>query len=180
METASGRPHIPNAIPRFLDAQEGSVDETVHEETWDPYEGSDGTVGGPAEQAEEAARRVILAGLGAAALAVDTAEDTFNRFVDRGQQVQEELEERAREARHGRMMRRGRLGYAFRNAMDAFLDTLSVPNKADVDTINVKLNILTRKIDDLQMERMSEREGPAPGIPTPASAPPTPDQEMGT
>lgn len=155
------------------------MDDTLHEETWTPGEG-DGTMGGPSDKAEETARRVMLAGLGAAALAVDTAEDTFDRLVDRGQRAQNDLEERAREVRQGRMMRRGRLGYAFRNAMDAFLDTLSIPNKADVDTINVKLNILTRKIDDLQMESVAGQGEFVPGMPTPASAPPTPDQEMGT
>ncbi len=156
------------------------MDDTLIEETWEPDGDPNEMVGDPVERAEEGVKRVMLAGLGAAALAVDTAEDTFDRLVDRGQQVQDDLEERAREARQGRMRRRGRVGYAFRNAMDAFLDTLSIPNKADVDTINVKLNILSRKLDDLQMEDVTGREANPPGMPTPDSAPPTPDQEMGT
>jgi hypothetical protein len=51
--------------------------------------------------------------------------------------------------------------------MDAFLDTINVPNKADVDTINVKLNILSRKLDDLQGVRAQAGQ--------PAAAPPDPD-----
>lgn len=158
------------------------MDDTMNEGTWRPDEGFETQQQIP-DRAEEAARRVMLAGLGAAALAFDTAEDTFDRLVDRGQQVQDDLEERAREARSGRLIRRTRLGSAFRNAMDAFLDTLAIPNKADVDTINVKLNILTRKIDDLQMDQVMEGSSPGartnpPGMPTPASAPPTPDVEQ--
>lgn len=156
------------------------MDDTLNEEAWEPDGDPNQGVGDPVERAEESVKRVMLAGLGAAALAVDTAEDTFDRLVDRGQQVQDDLEERAREARQGRGRRRGRLGYAFRNAMDAFLDGLSIPNKADVDTINVKLNILSRKLDDLQMEGVAAREDNPPGMPTPASGPPTPDEEMGT
>jgi hypothetical protein len=53
--------------------------------------------------------------------------------------------------------------------MNAFLDTLNVPSKADVDTINVKLNILTRKLDSLQMQEV-ERET----APPPPSVPPVP------
>jgi poly(hydroxyalkanoate) granule-associated protein len=155
------------------------MDDTVDEGTWQSdveYEPNEAM----SDRAEETARRMMLAGLGAVAMAVDAAEDTFDRLVDRGERVQSELEERAREARRGRLMRRSRLGNAFRNAMDAFLDTLAVPNKADIDTINVKLNILTRKIDDLQMDEAMTREaraGSASSVPTPDSAPPTPDQE---
>lgn len=156
------------------------MNDTVNEEDWQPGGDPNDMVGGPVDRAEERVRRVVLAGLGAAALAVDTAEDTFDRLVDRGQQVQDDLEERAREARQGRMRRRGRVSYAFRNAMDAFLDGLSIPNKADVDTINVKLNILSRKLDDLQMEGVTGHEANPPGMPRPDSPPPTPDQEMGT
>lgn len=160
------------------------MNDTMNESTWQTGEGYE-TEQEPTDTATEAAKRVMLAGLGAVAMACDTAEDTFDRFVDRGQQVQSDLEERAREARSGRLMRRTRLGNAVRNAMDAFLDSVSIPNKADVDTINVKLNILTRKIDDLQMEQVTGNVSPGatanpPGMPTPASPPPVPDQEQAT
>jgi poly(hydroxyalkanoate) granule-associated protein len=106
----------------------------------------------PVQRERGSAERLILAGLGALASAIDSAEETFDRFVDRGAQVQEEFEERAEEVRRQNAGTRGRMREYCRGAMDAFLDGLNVPSKADVDTINVKLNILTRKIDDLQME----------------------------
>lgn len=107
---------------------------------------------GASAQASNPARRAVLAYIGAVASAYDTAEQTFDRFVDRGQQVQEEWQEKARGVRRQNAGAGYRMRDAFRSAMDAFLDGLNVPNKADVDTINVKLNILTRKIDDLQMQ----------------------------
>jgi polyhydroxyalkanoate synthesis regulator phasin len=118
-------------------------------------------------RADDAARRLALAGLGAVDLARETAEETFDRLVERGQRTQGDIEGRLRDARMSRRARRSRLGDACRNAMDAFLDTINVPNKADVDTINVKLNILSRKLDDLQGVRAQAGQ--------PAAAPPDPD-----
>ncbi len=112
------------------------------------------------------ARRVVLAGLGAVATACDVANDAFDRFVDRGGQAQEHLQRRADDVRLHNAGSRSRLGDSLRSAMNAFLDGVNVPNKADVDTINAKLNIVTRKLDDLQYQGVSEVTHPvAPTAP---------------
>ncbi|HLJ68007.1 MAG TPA: phasin family protein [Chloroflexota bacterium] len=119
-------------------------------------------------------RRAFLAGIGAMATACDRADQTFDEFVTRGERVRDEWTERADELRRENRGARGRMGEYFRGAMDAFLDTLNVPNKTDVDTINVKLNILTRKIDDLQMDAL-ERATPSrtAGGPAAPESPPS-------
>ena len=101
------------------------------------------------------AKRVVLAGLGAVATACDVANETFDRFVDRGAQAQDHLQQRADDMR---MQATGRTRFsdAVRSAMNTFLDGINVPNKADVDVINAKLNIVTRKLDDLQFQSMHE------------------------
>lgn len=112
-------------------------------------------------QAEKpAAERMVLAGIGALAEACDNAEGTFNRLANRGQRVQTEWQDRAQEIRQQNQGARYRAREYVRSAMDVFLDGLHVPSKADVDTINVKLNILTRKLDDLQMSAMTETSVP--------------------
>jgi polyhydroxyalkanoate synthesis regulator phasin len=118
--------------------------------------------------------RFVLAGIGAVATAIDEADAWYERFVDRGQRVQTEWKERAEDIRLQNAGTRYRVRDALRNAMDAFLDTVNVPNKGDVDTINVKLNILTRKIDDLQMQT-----GGGTG-PESATPPPPAVSDLGT
>ena len=104
---------------------------------------------------EGSAKRAVLAGLGAAATAYDIANDAFDRFVDRGSLAQEHLLRRADDVRLQRAGNRARMGDALRSAMNVLLDSLNVPNKADVDIINTKLNIVTRKLDDLQFGGMT-------------------------
>jgi poly(hydroxyalkanoate) granule-associated protein len=96
--------------------------------------------------------RVWLAGMGAVARTCDIADDQFNRFVRRGEAVREEMRDRAHELRRSNEGTRMRVRDYFRQTMDTVLDGFNVPNKTDVDTINAKLNILTRKIDDLQIQ----------------------------
>jgi poly(hydroxyalkanoate) granule-associated protein len=132
--------------------------------------------GGPIEQMEGPVRRAMLAGIGAVALFRDGAQQTFDRLVDRGEQVQTELEERAERVRRRNAGTSTRVRESFRGAMDAFLDALNVPNKADVDTINVKLNILSRKLDDIQMQQVRSGTPGQPDRGTPGSIPPDTDQ----
>jgi poly(hydroxyalkanoate) granule-associated protein len=129
-------------------------------------------VGGPA-------RRLVLAGIGAVASVVDTAEQSFDQFVERGEQVRSEWRDRADEVRHQNVGARGRVRDYFRTAMDTFLDGINVPNKADVDTINVKLNILSRKLDDLQIQQVRVTNPGQPETP-PGEAVPPPDTDMAT
>lgn len=109
--------------------------------------------GGPIEKTEGMIRRLFLAGVGAAAVALDTAEERYAEFVRRGEQVQQEMQERSRETRQRNMGAGSRVADSFRTGMDSILNGLNLPSKTDVDTMNVKLNILTRKLDDLQMEQ---------------------------
>jgi polyhydroxyalkanoate synthesis regulator phasin len=108
------------------------------------------------------AKRVGLAGLGAVATAYDVANETFDRFVHRGSQAQEDLRRRIDEARMQNMASRSRMGGTFRSLMNTFLDGINVPNKADVDVINSKLNIVLRKFDDLQMDAVHQATHSAP------------------
>lgn len=107
------------------------------------------------------AKRAGLAGLGAVATACDVANETYDRFVHRGSQAQEDLRRRFDDARLQSMGNRSRLGDTFRSLMNTFLDGINVPNKADVDVINSKLNIVLRKFDDLQMDAVQQATHPA-------------------
>src|SRR5947209_2178373 len=102
-------------------------------------------------------KRFLFAGLGALATALDTAGGTFDRFADRGEQLSEEWNERVEDMRRQNSDAGDRVRDYARSGVNSFLDTVGVPNKGDVDTINVKLNILSRKLDDLQIDRVQPR-----------------------
>lgn len=121
----------------------------------------------PRREPRGPARRVFLAGLGAIAEACDEANQRFERYVDRGQTVREQWQDRADDVRRQNARAGGKMREYFRGAMDVFLDTFNVPSRTDVDTINVKLNILTRKIDDLQMQGMDTPAAQAEPAPPP-------------
>lgn len=116
------------------------------------------------------AERMLLAGIGAVATALDEAGEVFDRFVDRGRQVQTEIRDRALDARLQNAAARYHVRDSLRSTMDAFLGMMEVPSKTDVDTINVKLNILTRKIDDLHMQAGGEFRHEPAVTPPPASS----------
>lgn len=155
------------------------MDETIGTEGMaEPTDATGRTPGGPIEQAEDRARRFMLAGIGAVATACDTAGQTYDRFADRGARVQQEWQERADEIRQQNMGARSRLGEYLRSGMDVFLNTMNIPSKGDIDTINVKLNIVSRKLDDIQMDRVRQT---APTVDEePPSPPPGPGLDLAT
>ncbi|MGH2442044.1 MAG: phasin family protein [Chloroflexota bacterium] len=111
-------------------------------------------------------RRFALAGIGALAAACDSAEQTFDRLVDRGEQAQSDLQDRGDVVRRRNARAGGKMREYVRDAVDSVFENLNLPNKTDVDTINVKLNVLTRKIEDLQMQStMPNAPVDEPGLP---------------
>jgi polyhydroxyalkanoate synthesis regulator phasin len=110
-------------------------------------------------------RRFLFAGLGAVASAIDTAGETFDRFADRGERLSEDWNERVEDMRNQNADAGDRVRDYARSGVNSFLDTLGVPNKGDVDTINVKLNILSRKLDDLQLDRVPPSSEVPPASP---------------
>jgi len=116
----------------------------------------------------ESARRVFLAGLGAVAVATEATDQIFQQLVKRGEQTREEAMREIRQARSRSASRREDASSYFRHRMDSMLNMANLPSKGDVDAINAKLNILTRKVDDVQAggvdsareTRPSEESGP--------------------
>jgi polyhydroxyalkanoate synthesis regulator phasin len=125
---------------------------------------SAGPAAGDDGQTRNSIERMVLAGIGVVATALDTAEERFDQYVERGAQIREELQEKRDGVRRQNWDARNRARDYFRNMMDLVLDAFNVPSGTDVDTINVKLNILTRKLDDLQMQTSESPSAPEPPI----------------
>jgi polyhydroxyalkanoate synthesis regulator phasin len=92
------------------------------------------------------ARKVVLAGIGAVALAQDEVEDFVNRLAERGEiaekdarKLMREVTEKRRKSTEKEMDRR----------LDDLLERMNVPSKADIDALGHKISALTRKVDVL-------------------------------
>ena len=91
-------------------------------------------------------RKVVLASIGAVAVAQEEAEDLINKLVERGEIAREE----------GRSLmddmvtkRREKTQAQFDARVEAALDKMKVPTKADLKAVEKKLDELNSKLDKL-------------------------------
>lgn len=91
-------------------------------------------------------RKVLLASIGAVALAQEEAEDLINKLVERGEIAREEGRRLVED-----MMakRREKMQAQFDTRVDTALGRMNVPTKADLKAVEKKLDELNRKLDKL-------------------------------
>jgi poly(hydroxyalkanoate) granule-associated protein len=94
-------------------------------------------------------RRMMLAGIGAVALKHDEVEEFIDKLVERGEiakkdaeEMRSEMKERRKKYFHGEESH-------LHNKMQDFLNRLEVPTKDDINTLNIKMTELEKKIDKL-------------------------------
>ena len=97
----------------------------------------------------DVARRVLLASIGAWALAADEIEDFVNRLVDRGEIADKDGRKLVKDVLD-RRREMSPIAQTVDQQMDRFLARLNVPTKADVDALNASIADLTRKIEQLK------------------------------
>jgi poly(hydroxyalkanoate) granule-associated protein len=96
------------------------------------------------------ARKVLLASIGAMALAQDEVEDFVNRLVDRGEIAEKDGRKLVKEIIDRRKKERGKVEGGVSKRVEEALDRLNVPTKADIEALSEKIAALTKKIDDLK------------------------------
>ena len=110
----------------------------------------------PRADLHELTRRVLLAGVGAAALAHDEARAFLDRLVERGELAHEEAREMLKEvsAKHGDRLKgvRGRV----RERMDRTLGALDVPRRSDIESIQQRIDHLTRQVEALLEQKKGQ------------------------
>lgn len=112
---------------------------------------------------EGLARSMYLAMLGAVGMVWDGWDDTVNRLIQRGEELQGELQSKAQDARWESMRSQNRMSDSIQMLSRTLRDQLDIPSKGELDAMNVKLNILLRKMDDLAMR--TESGAGAPDVP---------------
>jgi polyhydroxyalkanoate synthesis regulator phasin len=91
-------------------------------------------------------RKVMLASIGAVALAQDEAEDLINRLVERGEIAREE----GRKLMDDMMAKRRQKARAHLDSrVEEALGKMNVPTKADLAAVEKKLDELSKKLDKL-------------------------------
>ena len=91
-------------------------------------------------------RKVVLASMGAVAVAQEEAEDLINKLVERGEIAREE----GRSLMDDMVAKRRETTQAqFDARVEAALDKMNVPTKADLKAVEKKLDDLNSKLDKL-------------------------------
>lgn len=94
----------------------------------------------------EPLRKVVLASIGAMAIAQEEAEDLINRLVERGEIAREEGRKLMEDMS---AKRRENARAQFDKRVEATLDRVNVPTKADLRAVEKKLDELNKKLDQL-------------------------------
>jgi len=91
-------------------------------------------------------RRVMLASMGAVAIAQEEAEELINKLVERGEIAREE----GRDLMQDMMAkRREKVEGRFDARVEGALEKMNVPTKADLKAVEKKLDELNKKLDKL-------------------------------
>jgi len=98
----------------------------------------------------DAARKVLLAGIGAVALAQDEIEDFVNRLVERGEIAEKDGRKLVREVMDRRKKEAEKAEDEVSSRVEEVLARMNVPTKADIDALGEKIATLSKKVDELK------------------------------
>jgi poly(hydroxyalkanoate) granule-associated protein len=117
-------------------AAEGAVEEVTGKEEHNPL--------------LEAVRKVLLASIGAVALAQEEIEDFVNRLVERGEIAEKDGRKLVREVMDKRKKETEKAEDEITKRIEAVMEHMSVPSKADIEALSEKISALAKKVDELR------------------------------
>jgi polyhydroxyalkanoate synthesis regulator phasin len=98
----------------------------------------------------EAARRVVLAAVGAVALASDEIENFVNKLVERGEIAEKDARKLLKEVTDRTEKQAKSTEQEVEKRVETVLDHLSIPSKSDIDALSDKVAELAAKVDSLK------------------------------
>lgn len=99
---------------------------------------------------QDTLRKVLLAGIGAVALAQDEFEALVNRLVERGELAEKDGKKLIREMMEKQKKENRRVEEYIIKRVEETLSRLNMPTKGDIEALNKKISALSKKIDDLK------------------------------
>jgi polyhydroxyalkanoate synthesis regulator phasin len=109
----------------------------------------------PAEEAErhpllDMARKVLMAGMGAVALAQEEVEEFVNKLVERGEIAEKDGKKLLQDVMEKRKKEAKKAEDGLEKRMEELLDRMNVPTKSDIEALSTKITALTKKVDELK------------------------------
>jgi len=98
-------------------------------------------------------RRVLMAGVGAVALAQDEVEDFVNKLVERGEIAEKDGRSLVKDIFERRKERAQKAEDALDKRVEGLLDRMDVPSKRDIDKLSKKITLLAQKVDELKARK---------------------------
>lgn len=98
----------------------------------------------------ETARKVLLASIGAVALAQDEIEEFVDKLVERGEIADKEGKGLLREVMDRRRKQIDRVNDMVARRVDEALRRSSIPTRSDFEALSEKIAEITRKVDELK------------------------------
>lgn len=99
---------------------------------------------------QDTLRKVLLAGIGALALAQDEIEALVNRLVERGELAEKDGRQLIREMMEKQKKENKKVEEYVTKRVEETLTRLNIPTRADVEALSKKIAALSKKIDDLK------------------------------
>ena len=100
----------------------------------------------------EAARKVLMAGIGVVALAQDEAENFVNKLVERGELAEKDARKLLDEVRKKRKEAARKTEGEVEKRLDAILSRMNVPTRGDIQALSEKIAALSEKVEALKQE----------------------------
>lgn len=122
-----------------------------------------------------AARRVLLASLGAVAIGLEEGNEFIERLVERGEVAETDLtrlvteaiersNQREAKAAEGRKSTMDKAAMAIADSVEVILGRLNVPTKADIEELSRKINYLNEKVMALRQRNRGSVAHPLESI----------------
>ncbi len=98
----------------------------------------------------EMLRKVLLATIGAAAIAQEEIEALVNRLVERGEIAEKDGKKLMHELMEKRKKKTAQVEEDISKNFESVLDRMDIPTKADVEALSQKITVLSKKVDELK------------------------------
>ena len=98
----------------------------------------------------EAARKVLLAAIGAVALTEEEIEKFVDRLIERGEIAEKDGHKLLREISERRKKQTHKAEDEINKRVESVLERMSIPSKADIDLLSKKIAELAKKVDELK------------------------------
>ena len=98
----------------------------------------------------DAVRKVLLASVGAVALAQDEVEDFVNKLVDRGEIAEKDGKSLVRDMVEKRKKQTAKAEQELDQRIEELLHRMNVPSKSDIEALSAKVTELSAKVDELK------------------------------